>query len=338
MSQGDAQTWQGSGASVATETAAGQGGVPSARESGDAATDTAPRAANASESMAPATTTRATSWRSVGSRAWGSLLMNELRTMFRRNRNLVLLAALAAIPIAIGIAIKATFHRHGQDAGGFLAQVSNNGLFLVFASLSLTLPIFLPMALGVVSGDSISGEAAQGTLRYLLVAPVGRLRLLAIKGVALVVFCLVSTAVVAVAALATGLVLFPRGPVTLLSGDSIGMGAAMVKAAWITLLVAASLLGLAALGLFVSTLTDTPIAAMAVATGVTILCGIIEAIPQLSAIQPWLYTAQWPSYADVLRDPVYLNGIEHNLAIQGGYVVVFTLAAWARLTTRDVSS
>jgi hypothetical protein len=35
---------------------------------------------------------------------------------------------------------------------------------------------------------------------------------------------------------------------------------------------------------------------------------------------------------------VYLSNIEHNLAIQAGYVAVFTLAAWARLTTRDVSS
>ncbi|WP_211244436.1 ABC transporter permease [Actinospica robiniae] len=290
------------------------------------------------EADASATTVPTNKRRSVTARLGGWLLVNELRTMFRRNRNLVLLAALAAIPVAIGIAIKVTEHSRGQDAGGFLTQVSNNGLFLVFAALSLTLPIFLPMALGVVSGDSISGEAAQGTLRYLLVAPVGRVRLLAVKGVSLAVFCLVSTTVVALAALATGLALFPSGPVTLLSGDSIGMGAATVKAAWITLLVAASLLGLAALGLFVSTLTDTPIAAMAVATGVTIVCGIVQAIPQLSSIQPWLYTAQWPSYADVLRDPVYLADIEHNLVIQAGYVVVFTLAAWARLTTRDVSS
>jgi ABC-2 type transport system permease protein len=107
---------------------------------------------------------------------------------------------------------------------------------------------------------------------------------------------------------------------------------------WVTLLVAASLLGLAALGLFVSTLTDTPIAAMAVAVGVTILCGILQAISQLSAIWPWLYTDQWPSYADLLRDPVYLSNIEHNLLVQLGYVVVFGSAAWARLTTRDVTS
>lgn len=268
----------------------------------------------------------------------GSLLANELRTMFRRNRNLVLLGALAVIPIGLGIAVKVGTHQHGQGGGGFIDQVSNNGLFLVFAALSLTLPVFLPMALGVVSGDSISGEAAQGTLRYLLVAPVGRVRLLAVKGFALAVFCLVSTAVVAIAALLTGLALFPAGQVTLLSGDSIGMGAALVKAVWVTLLVAASLLGVAAIGLFVSTLTDTPVAAMAVATGVTIVCGILGVIPQLSAIQPWLYTYQWSSYADLLRDPIYLANIERNLLIQLGYVVVFAAAAWARLTTRDVTS
>jgi ABC-2 type transport system permease protein len=268
----------------------------------------------------------------------GSLLANELRTMFRRTRNLVLLGALAVVPIGLGIAVKVGTGQHGSGDGGFLDQVSNNGLFLVFAALSLTLPVFLPMALGVVSGDSISGEAAQGTLRYLLVAPAGRVRLLAVKGFALAVFCLVSTAVVSIAALLTGLALFPAGQVTLLSGDTIGMGAALVKALWVTLLVAASLLGLAALGLFVSTLTDTPIAAMAVAVGVTIVCGILQAISQLSAIWPWLYTYQWSSYADLLRDPVYVSNIERNLLIQLGYVVVFSAAAWARMTTRDVIS
>ena len=229
-----------------------------------------------------------------------------------------------------------THHGRGGD-GGFIAEVSNNGLFLVFAALSLTLPVFLPMALGVVAGDSISGEAAQGTLRYLLVAPAGRVRLLAVKGVSLAVFCLVPRPCLDRGA-ADRLALFPSGQVTLLSGDSIGMGAALVKALWITLLVAASLLGLAAIGLFVSTLTDTPIAAMAAATGLTILAGILQVIPQLSAIQPWLYTYQWSSYADLLRDPVYLTNIEHNLLIQLGYAVVFGSAAWARLTTRDITS
>jgi ABC-2 type transport system permease protein len=268
-----------------------------------------------------------------GSSLRGGLLWNELATMFRRWRNIALLVALAAIPIALGIAIKLTTHSRG---GGFIEQVSNNGLFLVFTSLTLTLPVFLPLAVGVVAGDSISGEAAQGTLRYLLVAPVGRNRLLVVKGAALAVFCFAGAFTVALSSLVVGMILFPLGQVTLLSGTSIGFGAALVKALYITLLVGASLLGLAAIGLFVSTLTDTPIAAMAVAVGVTILSGILQSIPQLAAIQPWLFTYQWTSFADLLRDPVYLVNITHNLGIQAFYVVVFGLAAWARLSTRDV--
>jgi ABC-2 type transport system permease protein len=267
----------------------------------------------------------------------GSFAMNELATMFGRIRNLALLAALAAIPLALGIAIKLTTD-HPNGGGGFISQVSNNGLFLVFSSLTITLPIFLPLALGVVAGDSISGEAGQGTLRYLLVAPVGRNRLLAVKGGALVVFCVVASFTVAVSAFVIGLILFPIGQVTLLSGESISFGAALVKAVIITLLVAASLLGLAAIGLFVSTLTDTAVAAMAVTVGVTVLSGILQTIPQLSSIQPWLFTDQWTSFADLLRDPVYTPNIVHNLLIQALYVAVFGSAAWARLSSRDVLS
>lgn len=265
----------------------------------------------------------------------GGFLSSEVATMFRRWRNRALLIALAAIPIALGIALRLTTSNSG-GGGGFVTQVSNNGLFLVFFALMLTLPIFLPMALGVVAGDAISGEAAQGTLRYLLVAPVGRGRLLLAKSVSVVVFCFVSSFAVAVSAWLTGLALFPVGRVTLLSGDTVSYGHALVTAVLITVVVALSLLGLAAIGMFVSTLTDTPIAAMAVTVGVTILSGILQSIPQLSAIQPWLFTNQWASFADLLRDPVYTANIVHNLWIQLVYVLVFGSAAWARFSGRDV--
>jgi ABC-2 type transport system permease protein len=269
----------------------------------------------------------------------GTFVGNELVTVFRRVRNITMLVVLALIPLALGIALRLTTHRPrggGGPGSDFVAQVSNNGLFLVFSALTLTLPIFLPLAIGVVAGDAISGEASAGTLRYLLVAPVGRNRLLAVKSVALIVFTAVATFTVSVSALIVGLILFPVGPVTLLSGSTISFGAALVKALLITLLVTASLLGLAAIGLFVSTLTDTPIAAIAVTVGATILSGILQSIPQLSSIQPWLFTDQWTSFADLLRDPVYTPNIVHNLLIQGLYVAVFGSAAWARLTSRDV--
>lgn len=105
------------------------------------------------------------------------LFRSELLTTFRRWRSIALLAVLAAVPILIGIAIKMET-RDGSTAGGgggegpaFISQITNNGLFLVFTALAATLPFFLPMAIGVIAGDAIAGEANAGTLRYLLVAP-----------------------------------------------------------------------------------------------------------------------------------------------------------------------
>ena len=64
-------------------------------------------------------------------------------------------------------------------------MLANGALFPV-AALAIVLPLFLPIAVAVVAGDSIAGEAQAGTLRYLLARPVGRTRLLVAKLVAVV--------------------------------------------------------------------------------------------------------------------------------------------------------
>ena len=53
----------------------------------------------------------------------------------------------------------------------------NNGVLFPAAALALILPVFLPVAVAVVAGDAIAGEASAGTLRYLLARPVSRSRL-----------------------------------------------------------------------------------------------------------------------------------------------------------------
>lgn len=220
----------------------------------------------------------------------------------------------------------------------FLAQVTNNGLFLVFAALAATLPVFLPMAVGVVAGDAVAGEANSGTLRYLLVAPAGRTRLLLVKYASVLVFCLVATLVVAASALAVGALLFPVGEVTTISGTRIGFGEGLVRAALTALVVAVSLTGFAALGLFVSTLTGSGIGAMAATVGLLITVQILDSIPQLSGAHPYLFSHYWMSFADVLREPVHWDDLIKNFQLQGLYVAVFGSAAWARFTAKDITA
>ncbi|MFE5404311.1 ABC transporter permease [Streptomyces sp. NPDC056580] len=271
------------------------------------------------------------------------LLRSELVTTLRRWRTLALLAVLAAVPVLVGIAVRIET-RGGSRAGGggdgpaFMAQITNNGLFLVFTALAATLPFFLPMAVGVVAGDAIAGEAGAGTLRYLLVAPAGRTRLLLVKYATVMAFCLLATLVVAVSALAVGALLFPLGDLTTISGTSITFAEGLGRALLIALAVAASLVGIAALGLFVSTLTNSGIAAMATTVGLLITVQILDQIPQLHALRPYFFSHYWLSFADLMRDPVYWDDLVRNLVLQALYAAVFGSAAWARFTTKDISA
>ncbi|MDT0456257.1 ABC transporter permease [Streptomyces sp. DSM 41527] len=271
------------------------------------------------------------------------LLRSEIATTFRRWRTLALLAVLAGVPVLVGIAVRIDTGDGGGGPGGggggpaFLSQVTHNGLFLVFTSLAVTLPFFLPMSIGVIAGDSLAGEAHGGTLRYLLVAPAGRTRLLLVKYATVLTFCLVGTLVVALSALATGALLFPLGEVTLLSGTSISFGEGLLRALAIAVAVALSLIGVAAIGLFISALTTSGIAAMASTVGLLITVQILDTLPQLHAIQPYLFPHYWLSFADLLRDPVYWDQLQKNLGLQALYALVFGSAAWARFTTRDIT-
>jgi ABC-2 type transport system permease protein len=281
----------------------------------------------------------------VPSPLWSlGLFRSELVITFRRWRTLALLGVLAAVPVLVGVAVKIETSDGSSVGGGggegpaFIAQVTNNGLFLVFTALAATLPFFLPMAVGVVAGDAVAGEANAGTLRYLLVAPAGRTRLLLTKYATTMVFCLAATLVVALSALAVGALLFPLGDLTTISGTRIGFAEGLGRALLIALAVAASLTGIAALGLFVSTLTNSGIAAMATTVGLLITVQILDQIPQLDALHPYFFSHYWLSFADLMREPVLWDDLVRNLGLQALYAAVFGSAAWARFTAKDITA
>jgi ABC-2 type transport system permease protein len=266
------------------------------------------------------------------------LLGNELSTQFRRWRTWAMLATLALIPILIGIAIRLL---GGSDPGrgpAFNDQITNNGLFVGLAAMTVAIPLFLPLTVSVAAGDAIAGEASHGTLRYLLLAPAGRIRLLAVKYLGAAAFCIVGTLTVVVVGTIVGLVLFPVGPVTLLSGAQVPVGEGLVRLLAVAAYVAVSLLGLSAIGLFFSTLTTVPIGAMAATALLAVTAQIVGAIPQLEAVHPWLFTDRWLDFADLLRAPIVWDSFVGNAMLQGAYIVVFGAAAIARFVTKDVLS
>src|SRR5262249_28704274 len=239
-----------------------------------------------------------------GAGPWLRFLRSELRLIFGRWRNLALLAVLAGIPVLIGVALKLS-GSGGGDGGGpaFLDQVTGNGVFLAFASLTVLLTLVLPLTMAVVSGDSMAGEASHGTLRYLLAVPAGRTRLLGVKYAAVVIFGLAACATVAAAALIVAVILFPVGPVTLLSGNTVSLGAGLARLLLVVLYVAAAMAALGAIGLAVSSFTEHPIGAIAAILVLAVASEVSDAVPQFSAIHPYLPSTWWPSFGALLRSP-----------------------------------
>jgi len=267
------------------------------------------------------------------------LLGSEISVLFRRRRTWAMLASLALIPVLIALAVRLTSSRPPSGRGpAFLDQVSQNGLFVSFVGLLVSVPLFLPLTVGVVAGDTIAGEASAGTLRYLLIAPAGRVRLLVVKYLATAVFCLAATLAVAIAGAIIGAALFPIGPVALLSGDTIGVVDSIVRSLIIAAYITVSLLGLSAIGLFISTMTDVPVGAMATTIVLSVVSQVLDSLPQLDGLHPWLFSHYWLGFADLLRQPISWDSFGSNVLLQAGYIVVFGALAFGRFSTKDILS
>jgi ABC-2 type transport system permease protein len=275
-------------------------------------------------------------------RPWLRMLRSELGLIFRRWRNLLLLAVLVGIPVLLGIALRVSVPRGGGGGDGlgaaFLFQVAGNGVFLAFLALTIMLTLVLPLVVAVVSGDSLAGEASAGTLRYLLVVPAGRSRLLSIKYAAIVVFSLISCLLVAASALIMGVALFPVGPVTLLSGTTVPLSEGLLRLLFVVLYVSASMAMLGAIGLAISSLTEHPIAAIAAIMIIAVASEVADNVPQFAVVQPYLPTHWWLSFDSLLRTPIDTTELTHGLLSIGVYIVIFCSIAWARFSDADITS
>ncbi len=267
----------------------------------------------------------------------------ELRKLFRRPRTWLTIALLDALPtlVAILIAITHVGPRPGQGPA-FLSAVLSNGSLFAVAALAIVLPLFLPVAVSVIAGDAVAGEAQSGMLRYLLIRPVGRTRLLVAKLVATFAFVAITVVIVAGTGYVVGRLLLGHGSisvaVTSVSGTSLSPG----QIVWRTIVtigyVAFSMLGVAAMALFLSTLTDSPLSASLGAMSFLIGSSLLLTLDAARSLSPYLPTRYWLSFIDLFRDPILWRDVERGVALQAVYVVVLLGAAWANFATKDVKS
>ncbi len=295
----------------------------------------------------------------------------ELFKLCRRLRTWLSIGLICALPLVVAIFIAVTHLAPPPGQGSaFLDAVLDNGQLYPAAALALVLPVFLPVAVAVVAGDSIAGEASAGTLRYLLARPVGRTRLLVAKLVAVITFTLIAVIAVTATSYATGVLILgpsrasavgfapggnsgsiapgaggaptaglqPGSAVTSLSGAPLTTLQLIERVLGAMSFITVSMLGVAAIAIFLSTFTDSALAAALGSLATLVGSEILVTLNAASVVQPYLPTRYWLAWIDFFRQPIFWRDIQRGFAIQAVYVVIFLGAAWANFATRDITT
>ena len=267
----------------------------------------------------------------------GRLLRSELRWVFRRPRTLVGIGLLGLAPIVIGIAtLFVTSGVTGNpDQGPPITALGGSALTLPVISLSMLLLFLLPLVATIAAADAIAGESASGTLRGLLVAPVGRLRLLAVKMAGVMAVITAAVLVITFVAIVTGLILHGTSGLVTLSGSTVSLGDSLGRVAVVVGWVLLQLWAVAAIALAVSACTEHPLVVLSTVIGGLIVIGILGNLPVLDWLQPFLLSDNWTAGADILRDPVYTGDLGTSALRALCYLVIGYSLAVARMATKD---
>ncbi|MBB5956223.1 ABC-2 type transport system permease protein [Saccharothrix tamanrassetensis] len=272
----------------------------------------------------------------VASRApLGRQLRSELRWIVRRPRTVIGLSALCLVPVLAGIGLWFAVDGDGAAGPGLAAIVSGNGLVLPIFTLFLALPLLLPLVGAIWAADGLAGESQHGTLRGLLISPVGRLRLLAIKSFGVATMTLFAVTLIAFVGAIVGAVLFGGQGLLTLSGNTLPFLDALGRILLTIVLVTIQVWGVAAIALAISACTEHPLVVMAATMAGVIVSGVLGLFSALDWLQPYLITSGWNGLIDVMRDPLPTEQLWNSTALAGCYILIGLSLAAMRLATKD---
>jgi ABC-2 type transport system permease protein len=278
-----------------------------------------------------------------------ALVRTEMTKAVRRMRTLVIAFGLVGLPTLIVVAIHAHGNRPEHDEGpGLFRLAQQSGLLVPAAVLSVMSGFLLVVVAGTFAGDSVAGDAGWGNLRYLLMRPVARGRLLVAKAFVAATLIWACTALVTVAALVGGIVLFGAHAVNIprISGFSFGpfegihlsQGILLVRLAAAAAYVAFGFTALLAIGTLFSTLTDSAAGAIGATVGVYIVSEILDGITQLGRVRYGFPTHYLNAWTSMFTDNRYSTDMIAGVVVQLVYFFVFGAIAVAWFRSKDIRS
>ncbi len=262
-------------------------------------------------------------------------LLGELQKLFGRKRTYIGFGAFFAIElIVLGLLqlpkVQLSFRRLIERAGyGFEEYFS--GLTLAFLILSWTIFLLGALYLSLVSGDVVSKEVEEGTMRMMLCRPVSRARLLLLKYSACAIYTFVLIIFIGITALITGLLRQGIGGMFVFAPlEGIFALYDFHEGFWRYLcalpLLALSLMTITSLGFMLSCFNMKPAAATICTLSGFFVDFIFRGIPYFESLKVYFMTAHMGTWANIFQARIpglqIVEDYAYLLALDATFVII----------------
>ena len=272
----------------------------------------------------------------------------ELIRQIKRRRTLVAFLLVIALPLIVVAAIKfgpSSDNGAGDQGGGFgdgdfdLVGLATSGAW----NFSLTMLLFssgflLIIIAAMFMGDTVASEANWSTLRYLLVAPVPRRKLLRTKAIVGLILTLVVVMTLVVVSWGIGALAFGTGALASPFGGAFSQGESLQRLAIVSTYIAITLLFTAGFAFLMSVLTDVPLGAVGTAVIVVIIFNILDAIDALGSLRRFLPTDYGAAWVDALNPVIVWDEMAIGAAYNFFAFALLMGLAVLRFDRKDITS
>jgi ABC-2 type transport system permease protein len=275
----------------------------------------------------------------VGYRAGRTLRIRiELTRQLRRRRTQLMLGFLVVLPFILWAAFEFGTSDNARRSGGFVdlatASAPNFVVFTLFASGTFLLPVVVSLFFG----DTVASEASWSSLKYLLAMPIPRHRLLRQKAITSGILSLFALTLLPAVALLVGVIFYGTGEAVSPTGDAISFGDSMIALVLTICYLAINLTWMAGLALLLSVSTDAPLGAVGGTVLVSILSQILDQITALNSIRNYLPTHYSFAWSDLIASDIDWDNLAKGSFSAITYAAIFSLLAWRRFRTKDITS
>lgn len=280
--------------------------------------------------------------------SFGAILKNELYKTIRRPRSFIGIGVISFICVML----QSAFYQDGKEILSFVTQQFEstfqiqgevlNGNLICFIVLQ-TLIVQMPLLVALVTGDLVSGEIAQGTIRFLLTRPAGRTQIILAKWIAGLFYTLILLLVLGFFALFVSKWIFGDGDLMALNSEGLTViRADDIQWRWgLAFVIAFLSLGVVAgLANLLSAIMDnsiTPIVSVMAIIIVFTIIGMFD-LPSFDWVKPFLFTTHMISWKNLFEDPVPMNDILFSCGILLLHIVLFLLASVWIFNKKDIKA